>query len=101
VPFPKVLSQPHQCEPGSWVSQISGFNIFQAELHLDSKKFWKSGWGFLLILRTDSTNCGNFIMEPLDTGSSMIFDSSNGRPNPALCGSKESVSQFYSVGIPF
>jgi hypothetical protein len=65
------------------------------------KKFWASGWGLLPIQRTDSTTCGSFITKPLGAGSYMMSDSSDGRPYPALYGSKVSVSKFHSVPIPF
>jgi hypothetical protein len=69
-------------------------NMFQAELCLDSKKIWASGWGLLLIHRTDSTSSKASITKPLGAGSYVIADSSDGRAHLAFYGSKESVSQF-------
>jgi hypothetical protein len=90
APFlsPKVLSQQHQCEPRSWVNEISDFSIFQAELCLDLKKFCTGGWNFLLIQKTDSMTSGAFVMKPPGSGSYVMSDLSNGRPHPALYGSK-------------
>jgi hypothetical protein len=99
-PFPKFFLNNNSVHLGQGLIKFPMLNILQAELCLGSRKFCASGWSLLPIQRTDSMNCGAFITKPLGAGSYVISDSSNGGPCPVLYGSKESVTQFYSVPIP-
>jgi hypothetical protein len=97
--FPKFFLNNSSVNQGHGLIKFVS-NSFQAELCLASNKFCTSGWSLLLIQRTDSMSSKASITKPLVAGSYMMIDLSDGRLCLALYGSKESVSQFYSVPIP-